>query len=527
MAEDGMLIFGGDILTIDPALPSAATVAVRDDKIVAVGDLELCKSALGPQHEKLDLTRRTLVPGFIDTHMHPTMLTFYALNIDLRPIRSIDDLKQLMAEGAKSRDKSEWVVGLDFEEDNLQESRLPNRHDLDDCCPDHPAAIIKHDGHMVVANSKALSMAEINAQTTAPDGGEIDREKSGTPTGVLRENAVSMITGKLPLPSMERLEEAAKKTFANLAAHGITSVGSIIQADDEGPAGEAGAMEIMLLSMLQAHTPIRFYSVVLGKTIEAILAGRETPLNHDGNRIGARKLYADGTLGSRTACMFEPFADAPDRSGFMTATNDELYRKMVEAHTAGLQIAIHAIGDKANRTCVDLYRRLLSEYPRADHRHRLEHASLLTPDTINDMAELGIVVSTQPTFLWSERNWLMRRIGEKRAEYTYPHRSLLSAGIKIGGASDAPVENVSVLHGMQCAVTRHGFVMNQALTPYEALRMYTADAAYIQHEDKIKGTITTGKRADMVVLSANPEKVAPDKIAEIKVEQTIIGGKLV
>jgi predicted amidohydrolase YtcJ len=197
---------------------------------------------------------------------------------------------------------------------------------------------------------------------------------------------------------------------------------------------------------------------------------------------------------------------------------------MAEAHQAGLQIAIHAIGDAANRTCIDLYKRLLEKYPRQNHRHRLEHASVLNADLIADLARLGLVVSSQPSFLYTENYWLQRQIGLDRCRWAYPYRSLVEAGVKLAGASDAPICSPAVLQGLQCFITREGFVPEQSLSAAQAVRAFTIDAAYAQFEEQIKGSLSVGKRADLVVLSANPVRLEPEQITEIRVRRTICGG---
>jgi len=210
----------------------------------------------------------------------------------------------------------------------------------------------------------------------------------------------------------------------------------------------------------------------------------------------------------------------------LTLDEREIYARMQAAHDAGLQICVHAIGDAAVERCVSLYERLLEASPRADHRHRIEHASLVPPDLVPRIARLGLCVSTQPLFIHSEKTWLPRRLGAGRTPYTYPLRALLDAGIRVGGASDAPVESTNVLHAIECCVTREGFEPQQGLTPLEALRLFTCDAAYIQFEESEKGTLAPGKRADLVVLSANPLEVRSDRIAAIRVERTVAGGRV-
>jgi hypothetical protein len=302
----------------------------------------------------------------------------------------------------------------------------------------------------------------------------------------------------------------------------------VLQTDEEGPAGASGAFDVLALEMLLDHIPVNLYGLLIAKELEKIEQARQTLLHQSepgGNRIGALKIFSDGTFGSCTALMREPYADQPDRRGFLTKSEEEIYRRMVSAHTAGLQIAVHAIGDAANRKCIDLYDRLFSEYPAENRRHRLEHASVLDAEMIADIARLGLIVSTQPLFIHSEKHWLHTRLGLERAQWTYPFRALIDAGVTVAGASDAPVESTDVLHAIECCVTREGFEPQQGLTPAEAIRMFTLDAAYAQFEESVKGSISVGKRADMFVLSANPVSVPHQQIRDIRVQRTIIGGR--
>jgi predicted amidohydrolase YtcJ len=285
----------------------------------------------------------------------------------------------------------------------------------------------------------------------------------------------------------------------------------------------------MGMQMLLEETPFCLYSILVGRSVDAAVAARDSLL-HDpaaGRRVGGFKIFADGTFGSCTACMREPFSDRPSERGFLTLDEEEILGRMRAAHLAELQVCVHAIGDRAMERCVALFERLLEEHPRLDHRHRLEHASLVPPELIPRMRRLGLCVSTQPLFIHSEKTWLHRRLGAERARYTYPLRDLVDAGILVGGASDAPVESTDVLHAIQCCVTREGFETQQALSPLEALRLFTADAARLQFEEGEKGTLAAGKRADLIVTSANPLAVAPEEIAAIGVRRTVVGGRIV
>jgi predicted amidohydrolase YtcJ len=334
--------------------------------------------------------------------------------------------------------------------------------------------------------------------------------------------------GAVPTPTVERLRETARNSFARLSACGVTSAGVILQSDDEGPGGAAGRLESLALLLLVDDLPFAPYTILVGRSVDAAVAARATAL-HDpaaGRRVGGFKIFADGTLGSCTACMREPFTDRPGERGFLTLTEDEIFARLRAADAAELQICVHAIGDAAVERCVDLYERLLREQPRRDHRHRIEHASLVPPELLPRIARLGLCVSTQPLFVHSEKAWLGRRLGA-RARHVYPLRALVDAGIIVGGASDAPVESTDVLHAIQCCVTREGFQIHQALSPAEALRLYTRDAAWLQFEEHQKGSLAPGKRADLVVLSEDPLAVAPDRIADLRVLRTVAGGRVV
>ncbi len=521
------LYSGGEIYTVDPAHPSPEAVAVRDGKIVKVGSCAECEQALS-RFESIDLGGRTLLPGFIDTHLHPTLIVFFDMNVDLRRARTFDEITAKMRTAAKEGEKGAWTFGLDFDEQNLDDPRMPTRHDLDRACPDQPALILKHDGHSLVANTKAIQAASISSATADPEGGVIDREGDGFPSGVFRENAKELILSAVPFPDLPQLMDGAKTSFERLASFGITSIGAVLQTDEEGPASASGAYDMMALELFLDHLPVSVYGLLIARSeerVEEALRSRIHTNEPGGHRIGCLKIFADGTFGSCTAYMNQPFSDHPETSGFLVHSREEIYRRMVMAQSAGLQIAIHAIGDAASKTCVELYARLLKEYPKQDHRHRLEHASQLDASLIRDMARLGIVVSTQPLFIQSEKHWLEKRLGPERLRWTYPYRSLLDAGVKVAGASDAPVESLDVLDAIQCAVTRKGFVPDQGVSVEEAIRMFTMDAAYAQFEEAVKGSISVGKRADFVILSGNPVKLPVEQIGELRVQRTIRAGQ--
>lgn len=527
--EPEHLYHGCSIHTMDESRPQADGVAVLGKDIAAVGSVEECRVALGPGRVETDLGGGTLLPGFVDTHIHPVMLAYFEQSPRLNDARSIADVQDVLSEAARGVAEGAWVLGLDFDDQLLREKRMLTRHELDAAVGTLPAVVLRYDGHMLIASTRAIQAAGVDASTPDPQGGFIDRESGGFPAGPFREAAAQVVLSEVPLPDVRSFLQSARGTFKRLAARGITSIGAILQTEEEGPAGQQGALDIPAMQLLLDGIPQGVFSMLIARDVSNILEARRSALENPaaGHRVGAMKILSDGSLGSCTAFMSEPFVDSPANRGFMIYPEAELYRRMAAAHAEGLQLAIHAIGDEAVRTCLALYDRLLAEDPRPDARHRLEHASVLDERLIEEMARLGVVAAVTPMYIRSEKEWLAGRLGEERARWTYPFRDMLDAGVRLAGSSDAPVESTDVLAAIECCVTRDGFYPGQGLKAEEALRMYTLGAAFAQHEDAVKGSITPGKRADMVLLDADPTAVAPERIGEINVLRTFSGGRTV
>lgn len=527
----GTLYRHGTILTLEPDVPRPAALATLGERILATGSEAECRQALrdaGAAVEEVDLAGSCLLPGFIDTHLHPIGLLYFDMHADLRGVDSIAAVQARLRAAAARLAPGEWLVGLQLEDADLAERRLPTREELDAACADRPLVVMKHDGHSACGNSAALAAAGIDASTPDPAGGHIERDAAGRPSGPCREAAAQRLFGAVPSPSLERLQATAHATFRRLAAHGITSIGAVLQTDDEGPGGAGGQLESLAMQLLLEQAPFSIYSILIGREVDAAVAARGSALHAAaaGHRVGGFKIFADGTFGSCTACMREPFSDRPEARGYLTLDEAEILRRMRAAHDAGLQICVHVIGDGAVERVVALFEQLLAERPRPDHRHRLEHASLVPPALVPRLARLGLCVSTQPLFIHSEKHWLHRRLGAERARWTYPLRSLVASGVVVAGASDAPVESTDVLHAIQCCVTREGFEPHESLSAAQALDLFTRSAAFAQFEEHEKGTLAPGKRADLVLLDANPLAVPADRIAAIRVLRTIRGGQL-
>ena len=537
----GALYRGGPILTVDPRRPEAQALATRDGRIVAVGSEDDCRRALGLSENGdvardgptvVDLGGRALLPGFVDAHLHPVAMCFYAYHLDLSPARSIADVLDALSDRAQETLPGEFVLGVKIAAEQLVERRMPNIAELDKVGAGRAVVLLARDGHTSMGNTVALAVAGIRGSREDPPGGSFDRDERGRLTGVCRETATRILLGAVPLPGLDALRAVTGDVFGGLAAHGITAISSVLQTDAEGPGGPAGELESVGMMIFVEDLWLGSHAVLGGQPARAIDARTSSSLHDPANNrvVGGVKLYLDGTLGARSACMHTPYADMPSEQGWLVLDPAVAAARMEAAHLAGLQVCIHAVGDAANEVALDLFADLAARYPDSSGtspRHRIEHASVLDPASAGRFAELGVVAVVQPLSLRSEAEWLGERLGEERAPCTYPYRQLLDAGVVLAGSSDAPIEPPDVLAAITAAVTRHGFEPGQALTVAEAVEMYTVGGATAQQREHEAGRLVEGFRADLVVLSSDPTSVPPEKIADLEVGLTVVGGRVV
>jgi predicted amidohydrolase YtcJ len=559
----GVLFRGGSIVTVDPRRPQAEAVATRDGRILAVGSELDCRRALGLDaasgttgtagsggpttgHSRgngtngahgtnevtvVDLAGGALLPGFIDAHLHPMAMCFYTYNLDLAAARSIDDVLDALSDRANATPPGDWVVGLNVDAEQIAEHRLPALTELDKVSAGHALVCLARDGHTSVGNSIALAAAGIRPGRTDPPGGAFERDGERRLTGVCRETATQLLMSAVPVLDLDQVRSSAHQVFDHLASQGITSVGLILQTDAEGPGGFAGALESVGMMIFANDLLLGSHAILCGEPRRTLDARRSSDLHApDKNRVvGGVKLFFDGTLGSRSACLHHPYSDAPHEHGWLTVDPQVAAARMETSHLAGLQICVHAIGDAANSLALDLFEELLTRHPVDGNgpRHRIEHASVLDERSVERFAQLGLVAVVQPPFLRNDAPWLPDRLGDERLTRTYAFRSLLDAGVTLAGSSDAPVEPTDVLDGIAVAVDRGGFVPQEAITAKEAVTMYTRGAAIAQQREHITGSITEGHRADLVVLSDDPTAVPSDQIADIDVLLTVVGGQVV
>ncbi len=513
------VLMNGNVLTMNPSQRDAQAIAVKDKKIIAVGTNPQIESWVGKNTKIIDLLGRTVLPGFIDTHVHVAGLGRTLSSINLRDTDSIKELQKRLEEHVLKTPKKTWITGRGWDQDRFIEKRHPTRWDLDEFSQRNPVVLVRVCGHMCVVNSKSLEIADITARTVPPFGGQIDKDvATGEPTGILRENAMDLVWKVMPPPSDEELMDACSQACQKAVEAGLTSIHWIV--------GSSSEMSVIQKLRAQDRLPLRVYILVPVELLDELTGlGLCTSFGDDRVRIGSVKILADGSLGAHTAALREPYNDEPSTKGMMLYSQGELNAVITKAHKADLQLAIHAIGDQTIDVVLSAFEKALAEVPRRDHRHRIEHASVLDDELINRMRRDGVIASVQPHFTVSDF-WVVDRVGPTRARGVYPFKSLIEHGLMVTGGSDCPVEPIDPMFGVCAAVSRESFP-EERLSVDEALSLYTTNAAFTSFEEEIKGSIETGKLADLVILSHDPHEVSPRNIKDIEVEMTIVGGKAV
>ena len=515
-----IVLLNGNFVTMNPTQPHAQAVAVKDTKLTEVGTNKQIKRWINKQTKIIDLKGKMVVPGLIDAHVHMAGFGRWLTRIDLRGAKSIKEIQKKVKKQVQETPRGKWILGRGWDQDRLAEKRYPRRWDLDKASPHHPVIINRVCGHMSVVNTEALELAGITKETLSPPGGQIDKEpKTNEPTGILRENAaMNLVWDKVPEPSEEELTDTCSLACRKAVEAGLTSVHWLVYEP----------IEIRVLQKLKAQgkLPLRAYIIMPVEFFGCLRdAGLSTGFGDPVTRIGSIKILVDGSLGARTAALKQPYSDDPSTGGMLICNRRELCDMVAEAHRAGFQLAVHAIGDRAIDLVLTAFERALKQMLRKGHRHRIEHASVLNKKLIQRMKKIGLIASVQPHFVISDF-WVVNRVGRARAKWVYPFKTLIHEGVVSAGGSDCPVEPISPLLGIYAAVARKSFPQER-VTVDEALRMYTINAAYASFEEDAKGSIAVGKLADLTVLSDDPRKIAPNKIKDIVVEMTIVGGRTV
>lgn len=522
-----LAIVNARVWTGDRRRPWADAIAIADDRIVAVGSSAEIRKRTPASARLIDARGGMVTPGFIDAHVHFLTGGFGLTSVQLRDARSPEEFVARLAQFVSTHPVDAWVLQGDWDHERWG-GELPTRAWIDAATPNHPVWINRLDGHMALANSVALRLAGVTAETADVDGGTIVRDAHGEPTGLLKDNAMALVARVIPPPSEAEEDLALHAAMSHVAAHGVTAVHHMGYTwDDLAVFARARRLDIMS-TRIYAAVPLATHA----RLVDHIAAhGR----GDDWLRVGLLKAFVDGSLGSHTAAMFEPYTDAPTERGLLVSDPGELLDGMRAAERAGLQLAIHAIGDRAIRDQLDRFANVAGEFGPRDRRWRLEHAQHVHPADVPRFAELGVIASMQPYHAIDDGRWAERVVGPERVRQMYPWRSLQDSGATLAFGSDWFVAPPEPLGGIEAAVARctldgahpDGWVPEQRLVLDDALRAYTAGAAYAGFADAETGVLTRGRLADLVLLDADLSRLPPNEIGAIRVRMTIVGGRVV
>lgn len=510
------------ILTINSRRPRAQALAIERGRIARIGTNREILSARRQDSQTWNLDGAVVLPGFTDCHTHLVAYGLQFFDANLRKARSISEIQDILRKQAQNTNVGGWVLGNGWDQERLKERRFPNRFDLDAAVPERPTCIIRIDEHICTVNSVALQLANITAATIDPPGGVIDHdENTGEPTGVLRENAMDLVLSLIPQRKDREVRKAVSLAIQKAVATGLTSVHCVVDHPQH--------VRVLQAMKRAGELKLRVYLLIPDEWLDsAAKIGISTGFGDEMLRIQSVKIFMDGGLGARTALLEKPYSDAPDTTGVLIHAQDELNAIVEKAARHGLQVAIHAIGDRAIGMALTAIENAQLTVPNSDRlRHRIEHASVLNRGLIDRIRRLKVVASVQPHFIVSDP-WVPNRVGSERAKLVYPLRSLAKKiGPTLVGGSDCPIEPIHPLEGLHAAVASAPEGYGERVDAQTAVEMFTKNAAYATHEEKLKGTIEEGKIADLVVLDRDPLQVPPREIRNIIVLATIVGGKLV
>jgi predicted amidohydrolase YtcJ len=527
---DAFVVRNGTILTMNPAEPSVEAVGVIGDRIVATGSRQMVEDALPRGYRTIDLGGHFCLPGLNEAHNH--MINFGTalgqVQAGYPEVRSIEQIKQNVAERVKTTPPGGWIQGRGYDDNKLDEKRHPTRQDLDAVAPDHPVIIVNGSGHMSVVNTLALKLAGVTRDTPDPMGGHLMKDAQGELTGLLQESAQQLVRRIIPEPTVDDHVGALQRCNDAYVAAGITS-------SQDASSSEPEAIAAYQRAVREGKLKLRTSMMIRENLLPHLLGlGIKQGFGDNRLRVGPVKLFIDGSLIGRTAAVTQPFLEDPrdNNLGLTMMPQEDLDNYVWQAHSAGFQIAVHAIGDRGIEMVLDAYQKALDRLPKADHRLRIEHCGILRPDLIDRIAKMHVMAVTQPIFITEYGDGFIRHLGMERIQLTYPFRSLLDAGIRIAFSSDCPVSSFEPLKSMQVAVTERtgsgrSYALEEAISVDEALPLYTVAGAYATFEEHEKGQLKAGMLADFAVLAEDPRTVDPAHLSDIKISRTIIGGETV
>lgn len=507
-----LILIKGNIITLDPLIPKATWVCVRHGNIIAIGHGETWKDYYNRDSIIIDCSEKTVLPGFIDSHLHLMSYAESLMTLDLsfsNSLHTISDIKSMIQDYSRDLSPGTWIIGKGYNEFYLYEKRHPNRWDLDEAASNHPIKLTHRSGHAHVLNSLGLKLVGISKTTPDPKGGIIERDlKTGEPTGLLYEMGEFLSDHIPPLPDKE-LEKGIMKASDKLISSGITSVhdasfvNTIKRCRRIASLKEGG----LFIPSLRMMIGIKGFEEYLNQDFSDFFS-------KDQLRINGVKIILDETTGS------------------LLPSKSELNEMILKIHRGGMQVSIHAIEENAIEAACESIAFALKKIPKRNHRHRIEHCSVCPPLLIKKMSSLEIVVISQPSFLFFSGDRYLKTVSNQQLMHLYPFRSLLDGGVVLAASSDCPIVPPDPLIGITAAVSRKtqtGEIVasEECISPMDALELYTKNAAFVTFDEKMRGTVSPGRLADLVILNGDPTRLSHDEIKDLEVEVTIVDGKVV
>jgi predicted amidohydrolase YtcJ len=519
----------GRIYTNDARSPWAEAMLVRGEEIIAVGDDDEVAGLADKGAQVIDLEKHFVMPGFNDAHVHIGGAGQDWLAVRLNGVQSVAELQKRLAAGVAGHKEGEWITGRGWDHTFWPEKKFPNRQQLDAVSPKNPVILTHISGHVAVANSLALQLAGITKATSDPAGGEIEKDATGEPTGMLKEGAaMRLVESKIPAPSAEQRRRGIELALADVAQHGVTSVQDNSAWEDFltfRAIKNDGKLAVRITEWLPFAAPLEKLEQMRrdGGTTDPWL------------RTGALKMVTDGALGSRTAAMLAPYSDDPSTSGIMTMPAEKLRALAIERDKAGFQLNFHAIGDRANRVSLDAFEAAAKANGPRDRRDRIEHAQVVALADIPRFARLQVIASMQPSHETSDMRWAEQRVGPERAKGAYAWATMQKFGVRLAFGTDYDVEPITPFRGLYACVTRElpeggpqgGWEPQEKISLDDCIRAYTTGSAYGEFMEGKKGELKEGEFADFIVLSNDLTKMAPRGYLNTKVLRTVVGGRTV
>jgi predicted amidohydrolase YtcJ len=523
-----LILFNGKIITVDRKNSVAKAVAVRDGRILKVGTDAQVKRIAGAYTKTIDLEGKTVVPGLIDSHMHPggSWGAYLVRGVACGPdfIR-VDEMLYAVKKKAEETPPGNWILGYSM--DNVSMGRYPTLKELDEASPENPLYVQRRDGHNGVANSLALQIAGITRETQDPPHGKIEHDEKGEPTGLLRETAKDLVYHKLPPYTEDEFYRGLQIVFKECLRLGLTSIHASMVSSTEFRAMQRLKREGSLGVRTAVHISGRDHGMVEG----AIAMGLQTPFGDEWLKITAAEWVFDTSTSGRTAAYYRPYVGEPENTGILLYDQEDITNRVKATHKAGIRVGLDGVGDRGIDRALDAIEAALKEAPRKDHRHRIEHCCAVTPPIQRRLKDLGVIDASATGFIHDLGDAYLKNRGRAAMKYMWPHRSLIDQGIPAPGHSDASICSPNPWLGIYSMVTRKtsgGEILyaKEGIKPIEAIRAYTIDGAYAAWEENIKGSVEPGKLADLCVLDRDPLKVPREELKDVQTLMTIVGGKI-